>query len=114
MKLSQIFASEELSDGEKVTAIAGVVTKAREAYGNPEAKITVTGIHTTEGIKDLNLLSDESKVAVAASEVQVIIQRAVEVGKATEGAVLDREVERLIATNSILVNITDKIKSEYL
>ena len=114
MKLSEIFESEELSDGEKVTAIAEVVTKAREAYGNGDTEITVPEIHTIDGLENLNMLSDESKVIMAESEVRNIKVVANEFCKAFEGAVLDRKVAELIAISPLLTNITVKSESEFI
>ena len=96
MKLSQIFAADvkTMPASEKVTAIAAIVTKARKAYGNGDANIPAPEVHTTEGLQDIAMLSDESKLAIAESEVGNIKRVAVEFTKAFEGAKLDKKIDR--------------------
>lgn len=113
MKLSEIFSSE-LSASEKITKIADVVVKARTAYGNTDSEITAPEIHTVNGLEDLAMLSAESKVAIAESEVQNIKTVAYEYTKAFEGARLDRKIEELIAISPILANITAATESDYI
>ena len=114
MKLTDIFTNEDMSAKDKVNAIAEVVTKAREAYGNGDAEITAPEINTVDGLEDLAMLCDESKVAVAESEVRNIKTVAVEYTKAFEGAILDRKIEELIAISPILANITATTDSAYI
>lgn len=114
MKLSQIFPNKDLSPEEKIAAIAKVVTKARADYGNEDAEISVGQMHTTEGMQDLAMLSDESKLAIAESEVGNIKRVATEFCKTYEGAKLDRKIAELIAISPILANITDTVDSDYL
>ena len=114
MKLTDVFNSEELSDKEKVGAIASTVTRAREAYGNTEKNIETPEINTVDGLEDLAMLSNESKVAIAESEVRNIKVIATEYCKAFDGAILDRKIEELIAINPILANITASVDSAYL
>jgi hypothetical protein len=114
MKLSDIFNNEELSSKEQIAEIALVVKSAREAYGNGEAEITAPEIATVDGLQDLAMLCDDSKVAIAESEVGNIKTVAVEYCKAFEGAKLDKKVEELLAISPILANITISVESEYL
>jgi len=115
-KLTEIFStsSEDMTDTQKVAAIAEIVQTAREQYGNTDAEITAPEIGTCDGVRDLKLLSDKDKVAVAEMEVDAIITKAVEETKSAEGVVLDREIERLIATSQVLTNITAKVDSAYI
>lgn len=114
MKLKDIFTSKELTAAEKVAEISAVVNKARKAYGNTEKVIKEPEVNTCEGIQDLSMLDDESKVALAEREVQHIKIVAVESTKAKEGVVLDRKIEELIAISPILVNISKSTESDYL
>jgi len=114
MKLSEILVSEEIKDSEKVAKIAEVVAKARKAYGNDDKVITAPEVNTTEGVQDLAMLSDKSKVAIADSEIRRIKQFANEFTKVNEGVMFDKKVEELIALSAILVNITTTTESEYI
>lgn len=114
MGLQEILNNEKLSDAKKVKAIAKVVAAAREAYGNEDADITAPEINTINGLEDLNMLCNESKLAIAESEITNIRVVAVEYTKAFEGAVLDKKVEELIAISPVLANITATVKSAYL
>jgi len=114
MKLGDIFIDEDMKASKKVKLIAEVVTNARAAYGNGDAKITAPEVHTVDGLQDLAMLSDNSKVAIAESEVRNIKVLAVEYTKRFEGVILDKKIEELIALNPVLANITVVTESEYL
>jgi hypothetical protein len=114
MKLSEILSNTESTDAEKVSQINAVVAKARAAYGNENLEISEPEIYTLSGLQDLAMLSDESKVAIVELEIEKIKTQAVEFVKNTEGAVLDRKIEELIATSPLLANITAKVESSYL
>ena len=114
MKLMEIFSSEELSSKEQVAAIAEVVVKARNAYGNGDAEITEPEINTIDGLQSLSMLDDESKVRVAQIEVSCIKTRAVEFCNDVEGAVLDKKIAELIALSPVLTSLTNTTESEYL
>ena len=114
MNLTEILNSEELSTKEQVAAIAEVVAKARIAYGNGDAEITEPEINTIDGLQDISLLCNETKIAIAESEIGNIKTIAVEFCKSFEGAKLDRKIEELIAISPILANITNTVESEYL
>lgn len=114
MKLREITSSEDLTDSEKINAIATIVATARKAYGNTEAEITEPEVGTVDGLASVSLLSNESKVVLADSEITYIITTAVEHSKSTEGVVLDKEVERLIATSALLANLTKTLDSQYI
>lgn len=114
MKLSEIFSAEDMSAKKQIKEIAKVVKAARDAYGNSDTEISLPEINTINGLEDLSLLSNESKVAIAESEVTNIRTIAVEYTKAYEGAVLDRKVEELIAISPVLANITAQTESAYI
>lgn len=114
MKLSDIFNDKDMSATDKVAKIAKVVTKAREAYGNTDANITAPEIHTVNGLEDLKMLSAESKIAVAESEVQNIKTVSYEYTKSFEGASLNKKIEELLAISPILANIAASVDSDYI
>lgn len=114
MNLTTLLADKDMSASEKLTKVAEVVAKARKAYGNPDVKIKVPSVPSTEGQQELTYLSDADKVAVARTEVAKIKVAAIETTKCTKGAVLDRELERLISVNPVLVNLDVESGSEYI
>lgn len=113
MKLTEVFSSE-LSDKEKVEAISIVVVKAREAYGNVDVDIEVPKVQTSEGYVSLTYLSDKDKVSLAELVVNEIKREVSSFTENTEGTVFDKEVERLLATNSVLTNLSVQTDSNYL
>ena len=112
MKLSEVFELE--NSKEAIQELANIVTKAREAYGNTDKEITAPEITTIDGLEDLAMLSDESKLVIAESEVDNIRTISVEYTKFYEGSILDKKIEELIAISPILANITAKVESAYL
>ena len=115
MNLTQIFESEELSDKDKLGKITEIITSARNAYGNSEADITLPAVNTVDGLTDLNMLSSESRVVIAQSEVSTIKVIASEFVKCVEGANYAKKVEELIATNPVLAHITSAMpENDYL
>jgi len=114
LTLTQIVNDEKMEASEKLEAINKKVKKARKAYGNEDVVIATPRVHTCDGLVDLKYLSDADKAALAAQEITSIRIRAIEATEATEGAVLTREIERLLATNSTLVNILAASDNEYI
>jgi len=114
MKLTDIFTTEELTEQECIEELVKVVNKARLKYGNTDAEITEPEINTVNGIQDLSMLSNESKLELAESEVNNIKTVAVEFTKSYEGAILDRKIEELIAISPLLANIAKTVDSEYI
>lgn len=116
MTLTQIInaSTETISNAEKIEKISAVVAKARAAYGNGEVVIPSPKVNTAEGVVDIKFLTEADKVALAGAEVATIRMRAIEAVEATDGAMLDKEIERLLAVNSTLVNLTAESDSEYI
>ncbi len=112
--ITEILATAEMADSEKLQRIAEVVAKARDSYGNTEAEITAHMVPTTHGDMNFNYLDDSSKIAILKAEVQRIKAIAVEFSEQCEGVNLNRKIEELIATNSFLVNVSAGTKFEYL
>ena len=114
MTISQILDNKESTATNKIEQLAEVVAKARKAYGNGKLDITAPKVPTTDGYVNINLLSDEDKVALASIEIRKIIVDATAAVECTEGIVLDRKIEVALATNPVLVNITTKVDSAYI
>jgi len=112
--LTQIINDDKTEAAAKLPAISRIVSKARKAYGNSDVEIDIPEINTCEGKTGLQYLTAEDKVAVAANEISAIRVCAIEATKATDGAVLDREIERLLAVNPVLVNLETESGSDYI
>lgn len=113
MTLTQILNSKK-KVAKKLEMVAEVVAKARKKYGNTDEEITSPEVNTTEGMTDLAYLTDADKVVMASKEINSIRVKAIESTKVTEGTVLDREIERLLAINPVLANLDSTSGSEYV
>lgn len=113
MTLTQILNSKKKA-AKKLEMVAEVVAKARKKYGNTDEEITSPEVNTTEGMTDLAYLTDADKVVMASKEINSIRVKAIESTKVTEGTVLDREIERLLAINPVLANLDSTSGSEYV
>lgn len=113
-KALDIIADKDMAATDKVAKLTEIVNKARAAYGNEKAEITAPKIHTCDGMVDLRYVSADDKVAVAGNELRKIKTAAIEVVSATEGALLDKEIERLIAVNPVLANLAAASDSDYI
>lgn len=115
MKLTAIFTfDKDTNHGERIEALAEVIATAREKYGNTDDNIEAPEVNTTAGLQDIDMLSAHDKLIVARTEFGKIKVAAVEFAKATEGAVLDKKIEELLALNPVMTNITKTIESDYL
>ena len=112
--LTQLINDKDMSTEDKLTKILSKVNTARKAYGNENSEIAVPEVNTCEGMVELTYLSNDDKVELAASEINSIRTTAIETTKYTEGSVLDREIERLLSVNPILVNLASESDSEYI
>lgn len=104
MSITKILRSED-SPAKKIAAITKIVKGVRESYGNTEFTVTVPEVPTVSGVLPLSALSNESKVALATSEVEQILQAVIEATKGSEGVNAAKAAEALIATNPVLVNL---------
>lgn len=114
MSITKILTAEKTSAADKLTAVAEIVAKAREAYGNADVKIAASDVNTVHGAMPFAHLEDESKVAMLTNEVQVIKARAIELTRQTTGTVLDKKVEELLATNALFVNAEPSEEVNYI
>lgn len=116
MNITQILEqdSKKVSDAAKVASVAEVVAKARQAYGNADAKIDSPMIATTEGDMKLEYVTDATKVSLIAKEIRKIKMVAVETAQNSQGVNPNKLIETLLSTSPILVNISDTTEFEYL
>ena len=113
-KIKDILRDEDMKSAEKLTLVQDIVETARKMYGNEDVTINVPDVNTTAGMKSLKYLSDDSKVAVASTAFDTIVNIAIEAHTDTQGMMLDREIESLIACDPILVNLAATTGSTYL
>ena len=106
--------NKKLDSASKIEAITKKVNKARKQYGNTDVEIDAPKVQTCEGLVAMTYLSDADKVALAGKEVRNIRIQAIETTECTKGAVLDREVERLLSINPILTNLEASSNSDYI
>ena len=111
MKISEVFSSVELSDEDKVAAIAEIVKRARTNYGNLDLETEVPQVDTINGQETFSDLSNESKLVIAESEVDNIKIVAREFCYMFELGQLEKKVEELIAISPILTNL-DKVGTQ--
>lgn len=114
MSITKILADKELSCEEKVEQVGAIVEKAREAYGNSEAKIPSRDVDTVHGSMPFEHLSAESKVAVLSDEVGRIKAMAVETSRQTPGVSLNKEIEKALAVNSFFNNLGSSEGVDYI
>lgn len=114
LTLTQILNQEKPVASEQLTAITAIINTARKAYGNADAEVATPKVNTTEGMVDLKYASAKDKVALVRREVSTIRAKAIETVEATEGAQLDKEIERLLSINPILVNLAAESESAYI
>ena len=114
MGLREILSNEDMKAADKLQSISEIIGKAREAYGNTEAKIAKPKVTTTEGEVDISILTVNDKLALAEREITQAAIKVSETCEDTAGSVFDKELERVLATNAILVNLTASTGSSYL
>lgn len=113
MNLTEIINSTTMEPTEQLERIVEIIARARKAYGNDTVVIKTPTVGTVDGGMDLGLLSVEDKVALAKQEIRLTRMKAIEATKATDGAVIGKEWERLLAVNSTLVNLTETVDLGY-
>lgn len=114
MSIIDLLNDEKLKASQVLAGIAEIVAKARAAYDNEEAKIPTAVINTAYGAMDFEHLEDDSKVEIIRGEVMRIKVLAVEAAKNVVGTNINKEIEKLIATNAVLNNIVSASRSDYL
>ena len=113
MTFNSVLKSDASSEA-KLQDLINLVSGIRKEYGNSDIEIDVPYVNTPEGMVSFMYLDDESKVAFAGQAVREATVEAVEICEATQGAMLDKELESLVATCPILCNLSSTSGSKYL
>lgn len=113
MTFNEILKSDASAEA-KLTDLAQLVTEIRGNYGNYNIVIDVPYVNTSDGMVAFKYIDAESKVVFAGQAVREATVEAVEICEATQGAVLDKELESLIATDPILCNLSVTSGSKYV
>jgi len=113
MTFNEILRSDASAEA-KLTDLIALVADVRNAYGNSDIEIDVPYVNTPEGMASFKYIEAESKVVYAGKAVRDATVEAVEICECTQGAVLDKELESLIATSPILCNLALSISSKYI
>ena len=113
MTFNEILKSDASAEA-KLQDIINLVATIRKEYGNSDVEIDSPYVNTPEGMVSLKYLDDESKVIYAGHQVRSATVEAIEICESTQGAVLDKELESLIATDPILCNIATNSGSKYI
>lgn len=114
MSITKILTDSNASADYKLTSVAKIVADAQKAYGNSEAKIEPPTVHTVYGVMSFINLDDNSKVAMLITEINAIKVKALEAVEQTPGAVIDKEIEKFLATSPMFVNIKTGTKFKYI
>jgi hypothetical protein len=113
MTFNKILKSDASAEA-KLTDLTALVADIRNEYGNSDIEIDTPYVNTPEGIISFKYLDAESKVVYAGKAVRDATVEAVEICESTQGAVLDRELESLIATCPVLCNLAISTNSKYI
>ena len=113
MTFNDILQSDTVAS-EKLKQLTTLVADIRKAYGNSDVEIDIPYVNTPDGMVSLTYLDDDSKVVLAGNQVRAASIEAIEICECTQGAVLDKEIEGLIATDPILCNLASTSGSKYI
>ena len=114
MTITEILDNQETPVAEKLKQLSKVVSKAREAYGNTATEVNAPKVNSTEGYVELKFLSPEDKLAIAKGNIRGITMETIALTELSQGAVFDKEFERLLALDPVLANISTVVTSKYL
>lgn len=114
MSIIKILADKNIEDSAKLEQVAEIVAKARKDYGNTKDVVKASEVNTPYGVASFDSLLDDAKVHYLSGEVQRIRAAAIEFGKGTEGANVNKKLEELIATNPMFCNIVNKSEYSYV
>jgi hypothetical protein len=112
--ITKILTDKDSSSEEKLSAVADVVSVARKAYGNEDAEVAVPSVQTTNGSMPFIHLEDDSKVEILRHQLASLKARAVEASEQDSAVNINKEIEKLLATNGYFVNIAGGVKFEYI
>jgi len=108
MSITATLMNKDLEATVKLASVAEVVTALRESYGNTDAKVEDVKVNTTHGALPFSNLEPDAKVELLLNEALNIKSQALGAVENNSGVMLDKEVERLIATNSLFANASAK------
>lgn len=114
MSIIKILNDKNVEAADKLTAVAEIVANARETYGNSSADIPAVKIDTAHGRLSFNHLEDDSKVEILRNEAMNMKAKAIAFVEANPGAVLNKKVQELLATNAFFANVATGTEFEYL
>ena len=114
MSITKALTNEKTSAEEKLEAVAEIVARARENYGNEDAVIESPKVDTANGWMSFVHLEDDSKVSVLRGRVAAIKAEAVEYVECNPGASINKKIEELLAIDPCFVNIASGTKFEYI
>ena len=111
MNMSNILAADPkvVSNDEKLAQIVESVAGARQNYGNSNMEIPVPNVATPDGSMPIRHISVAGKLEHVKSELARIRTMAIESENDT-GVVVERLIEKEVATSAILVNIGETTK----
>lgn len=113
MTFTEILISDASAEV-KLQELANLVKDIRTSYGNTDIEVEVPYVTTADGMVELKYLDAESKVVLAGRQIKAATMEAVEECACNPACVLDREIERLIATNPIMCSLLANTNSKYI
>lgn len=114
MSITKVLTDKDLSSEEKLDRVAETVAVARKAYGNEDAEVAVPSVNTANGSMPFIHLEDDSKVDVLRNQLAYLKARAVEAAEQDPAVNVNKEIEKLLATNGFFTNISAGTKFEYI
>lgn len=114
MSIIKILTDNKMEAEDKLTQVAEIVANAREAYGNSDAEIPAVKVSTSYGELPFSQIEDDSKVEVLLNQAMNMKGKAIAFVENKPGAVLNKKVQELIATNPFFANTTAGTEFEYL
>lgn len=105
---------KNMTDEDKLTAVAEIVAGARDSYGNAKEEIPAVKCDTTHGMLPFNSLEDGSKVEILCNQAMNIKSQALAFVENNPGAVLNKKVQELISVNPFFANVAPGTEFELL
>ncbi len=114
MSLTKILNKKDADADTQLEAVADVVAKARQAYGNEDAVIEAPMVPTTHGVMSFVHLEAASQVETLRGQVGLIKAAAVEFVEQNPGASMDKQIEELLAINPFFASTGNGTKFAYI
>lgn len=113
MTFTEILTSDASAEV-KLQELANLVKDIRTSYGNTDVEVEVPYVTTADGMVKLKYLDAESKVVLAGQQIKAATMEAVEECACNPACILDREIERLVATDPIMCSLLATTNSKYI